>query len=373
MNKLKFISIILIMDLILSNLIFKNTAYWSQINWEKKWWRVSSKDYHHAILPNIDKVENWGGKIEKRVITNSLGFFDKKNREVLKTNDSKKRILLIGDSFIEGSGLPYEDTFAGLLDTYLGDKYEILNSALGSYSPSIYFKKTKYYIDKGYKFDQALVFLDVSDIFDELFIKFDTNGNILTFEETKKQSFGKKIFYATGRFLRENLISFRILNIISDQTEVLKNYLKLKIKASKEYNKSFLETKRDDVMYYRMTHIDRGFWTFNEAKFQEVSDGLKQSNKYLLKLFKLFESNNIDATLIIYPWPTQILYGDNYHQNHWYKFSDKNNINYFSLYNKFKNQNKREFIFDNFIYGDIHWNKKGTTLVFEEVIENIDF
>ena len=57
MNKLKFISIILIMDLILSNLIFKNTAYWSQINWEKKWWRVSSKDYHHAILPNIDNTD----------------------------------------------------------------------------------------------------------------------------------------------------------------------------------------------------------------------------------------------------------------------------------------------------------------------------
>ena len=36
MNKLKFISIKLIMDLILSNLTFKNTAYWSQINWNKK-------------------------------------------------------------------------------------------------------------------------------------------------------------------------------------------------------------------------------------------------------------------------------------------------------------------------------------------------
>ena len=30
---------------------------------------------------NIDQIENWGGKIQKRVITNSLGFFDKENRK----------------------------------------------------------------------------------------------------------------------------------------------------------------------------------------------------------------------------------------------------------------------------------------------------
>ncbi len=373
MSKIKFILIIIAIDIILSNLIFKNTKYWSNINWEKKWWRVSSKDYHHAILPNIDKIEKWGGKIEKRVITNSIGFFDKENREVYKSNESKKRILLIGDSFIEGSGLPYEETFAGLLSTHLGNNYEILNSALGSYSPSIYYKKTKYYIDQGYKFDQALVFLDVSDIFDELFIKFDSESNILTFEQTKKQSYAKKIFYSTGRFLRDNSILFRILNILSDQTEIAKNYIKLKIKASEEYNKNFFDTTRDDVMFFRMTHIDRGYWTFNEKKFKEVKDGLKQSNKYLLKLFDLFKKNNIESNLIIYPWPTQILYGDNYHQNYWLNFSNKNNINFLSIYDKFSSDNKRKFILDNFIYGDIHWNKKGTILVFEEVIKNIDF
>ena len=89
--------------------------------------------------------------------------------------------------------MPYEKTFAGLLASHLGSEYEVLNSALGSYSPSIYFK-TEFYINKGYKIDQALVFLDISDVFDELFIKFDNNGNILTYEETKKQNVLKRIF-----------------------------------------------------------------------------------------------------------------------------------------------------------------------------------
>ena len=57
--------------------------------------------------------------------------------------------------------------------------YEILNSAVSSYSPSIYYKKINHFINKGFKFDQAFVFLDVSDIFDELFIKIDDEGNII--------------------------------------------------------------------------------------------------------------------------------------------------------------------------------------------------
>ena len=43
-----------------------------------------------------------------------------------------------------------------------------------------------------------------------------------------------------------------------------------------------------------MTHIDRGFWTFNEDKYLEVSQGLAQSEKYLKKLFELLNKNKID-------------------------------------------------------------------------------
>ena len=374
MKKITLIIIIIIsIDLILSNLIFKNTKYWANTTWNEKWWRASSPIYHHKILPNIDNIEKWGGKLEKRLITNSIGFRDKEIRKIKKINFNKKRILLIGDSFIEGAGLNYKDTFAGLLNNHLGNKFEVLNSGVGSYSPSIYYKKTKYYIEQGYKFDQALIFLDISDIFDELFIQFDDKENILTFEETKKQNIYKKTFYFIGRFLRDNSIFFRLINIVSDKTEILKNYIKLKIKTSKDIKKPFFKTTRDDVMFYRMTHIDRGFWTFNKKKFSEVQNGLKQSEKYLLKLFNLLKNNNIESTLIVYPWPTQIFYGDEYHEKHWKKFAKKHDINFLSLYDKFKSENKKKLIFDNFIYGDIHWNINGTKLIKEKVVKNINF
>ena len=120
MKKIIFILLIaLLIDIILSNLIFKNTIYWSNNSWDKKWWRVSSKIYHHDILPNIDQVEEWGGKLKKRLITNSIGFRDKEIRKISKVNRTQKRILLIGDSFIEGAGLDFEYTLAGMLEKNL--------------------------------------------------------------------------------------------------------------------------------------------------------------------------------------------------------------------------------------------------------------
>ena len=316
-----------------------------------------------------------GGKLKRKIITNSIGFRDSSKKEILE-NTEKTRILLIGDSFIEGSGYDYEHTFAGLLENELGNNYEILNSAVESYSPSIYFKKTDFFLSQGYVFDKALVFLDLSDIYDEMFIKFDDNQNIISEIPKEKQTLERKIknkIYSLGWFLRDNTLTFRIMYLISDKTEEIKNYLKLKLKASKSLNKSFFSTSRDDAIFYRMTHIDRGFWTFNEDKYLEVSQGLAQSEKYLKKLFELLNQNKIDSYLIIYPWPAQIQYGDKKHSPFWEKFSKSNNINLINLYDIFKSENNREFIFDNFIYGDIHWNKKGTLKVFNEIIKKIDF
>ena len=59
---------------------------------------------------------------------------------------------------------------------------EVLNAAVASYSPSIYFRKTKYLIeDIGLDFDEVIVFTDVSDVQDEAYYyDFDEYGNVIT-------------------------------------------------------------------------------------------------------------------------------------------------------------------------------------------------
>ena len=372
---LKIILIVFITDLLMTNFFFKNTEFWENDKWKKKYYRIKSDIYHHDLMPNVEVYETWGGKLKRKIITNSLGFRDIVKNKVLKNSD-KTRVLLIGDSFIEGSGYDYEFTFAGLLSNKLGEKYEVLNSAVESYSPSIYFKKTEHYLNEGYRFDKALIFLDLSDIYDELFIKFDKNQNIIAEVPKTEQTLERKIkskIYAFGNLLRDSTITFRFFYIVSDKTEELKNYLKLKYKASKAMDKSFFQTSRDDAIYYRMTHIDRGFWTYDEIKYSEVKKGLDQSSKYLKKLFDLLDEEQIDSYLIIYPWPAQIEYGDIKHAPYWENFSQLNNINLINLYDIFENENKRQLIYENFIYGDIHWNKKGTLKVFNEIIRRISF
>jgi hypothetical protein len=103
------------------------------------------------------------------LITNSLGFKDGSVRDVpLQTTG--RRILLIGDSFTEGIGMPFEDSFAGLLD-HAGkerpEKIKFLNADVASYSPSIYYKKIKYLLEKGLRFDEVVLFSDTSDVTDE--------------------------------------------------------------------------------------------------------------------------------------------------------------------------------------------------------------
>jgi hypothetical protein len=371
-KSLGIITIVITLDLIVSAIFLKNTILWNNNDWENKYWRIESNIYHHDLLPNIDVVEKWGETHQKRILTNSLGFRDFSRKKVVKISD-KKRILLVGDSFIEGTGYDYEHTIGGLIQNKLGNKYEVLNSAVGSYSPSIYYSKINYFISKGYKFDQALVFLDVSDIYDELFIKYDSNESIIVERKAKRQSKIKTKIYSLGNFLRDNTLSFRTMYLISDKTEIYKNFLKLKYKASKLYNKKFFSTTVDDVMFYRMTHIDRGYWTFSEEKFQEVKKGLKKSDYYLKKLFSLLKENSIKSHLVIYPWPTQIEFGDTKHINYWKKFALENRINLIDLYDEFPSDTPRDFIFDNFIYGDIHWNKKGTNIVFNALFKKIKF
>ena len=266
---LLYILILLFADFIASNLFFNKKDFWEYKRLNNLYWRIPSNIYHHDILPNINVIEPWGFSMSKKLITNSLGFRDFKNKQVKKIS-SKQRLLLIGDSAIEGAGYDYEFTLGGMLQNHLKDEYEVLNSAVGSYSPSIYYKKINHFINEGYIFDKAIIFLDPSDIIDELFIKWDNDNNITV----NKDDIDDKEF---SDFLVNNFLIFRSFLRISDATENLKNFLKLKYKASIKYKKSFFETTSEDALFYRMTHVDRSAWTFDNQIFKNYKQGLEKS------------------------------------------------------------------------------------------------
>ena len=130
--------------------------------------RIYDPVYDHGFAANFDGYDVWG-EARYRLITDSLGFKDASTRDV-PLKSASRRILLIGDSFTEGIGQPFENTFAGLLaqeGAKRSSKVEFLNAGVASYSPTIYYAKIKYLLDKGLQFDEVVLFSDSSDVEDE--------------------------------------------------------------------------------------------------------------------------------------------------------------------------------------------------------------
>ena len=130
--------------------------------------RVRSAIHSHGLAPNFDGDDRWGSA-RYRFVTNSLGFRDAVVRDVPLTA-ATRRVLLIGDSFTEGIGVPFEQSFAGLLHAggqQRADRIEFLNAGVVSYAPTIYYKKIKHWLDQGLRFDEVIVFSDISDVADE--------------------------------------------------------------------------------------------------------------------------------------------------------------------------------------------------------------
>jgi hypothetical protein len=94
----EFIATWLVFDLVYSSLIVEHTRPP----------RVANPIFHHAFLPNYHGFDIWA-EHKYRLNTNNLGFKDSAVREVPLV-PSTRRVLLIGDSFTEGLGLPFEDT-----------------------------------------------------------------------------------------------------------------------------------------------------------------------------------------------------------------------------------------------------------------------
>tara|TARA_B100001123_G_scaffold384873_1_gene458006 strand:- start:170 stop:1309 length:1140 start_codon:yes stop_codon:yes gene_type:complete len=365
--------IILVSDFIIVK-ILKNLEIWHLIEEKKSYWRIGSNIYHHDILPNINVEESWG-KYKYKLITNSLGFRDF-NQNIVKKQSDKKRIALIGDSFIEGIGLSYEDSLSGKISNFLIDDYEVLNMGVASYSPTNYYYKLKHFLEKEYIFDSVFVFLDLSDIIDEIKYEYDKNNQlVLNFDNFKS----KKILFS--KFLDDNFIVFKFVFKFSEffgklKKKIKNRYIEDGIGASRVFEKKFFSVTTQDRNLYYMIYKQPSIWTFNNKNlrynFENTKKGLEKSEMNLKRLFKLLNENNIKSKLIIYPHPAQIYLEDTFYQDYWYKFSKKNNIEFVNIFPAFekKKLNKKKFILENFIVGDIHWNEKGSEIAFDFLKKN---
>jgi len=288
--------------------------------------RSLSPVYHHDLYPNrsIDGAR-WGPRLYA-LRTNSLGFRDERVREVALRSDAH-RILFMGDSFTEGIGFDYQDTFVGLIAAELArDGVEVLNAAVASYAPSIYWRKIRYLIEEvGLEFDEVVVFLDISDAQDEAEIYF-----------------------------------------IDEQERV---------RAKPPHPDQLAELRRPRRKFGLGRR--RGMWTVDEKLFEEYGvPGLERMELLMSQLLELLRSRGIPLTLAVYPWPEQVAQGDldSIQVRHWREWSAKNEVHFLDYFQEFvkgKSRKQREQALRRFyVPGDIHWNEQGQKRVAARFLED---
>ncbi len=310
--------------------------------------RVNDTMYHHGLVPNTQVDYSWQNGEKYQLIVNSVGLVDQSKRQV-QPNSSKYRILFLGDSFTEGVGYPYNQTFPSLLGKkYSAEKVEILNSGLQSYSPKIYFQKAKFLLDQmNVSVQEVVIMLDLSDMHNEFYWyrKFQP-ADYSDFQSTQLNNVEEaQISKFIGFFIDRSLIC----NILYER------YVKI------PYENNW--KKYPYVSDYQA-------WTYDKTQFELYGKaGLEISADYLSDLIDFLRIKNVNKiSLVVYPWRQQIEQKDypSIQQTYWEAFSLKKNIMFIDLFpNFFKNQPVK-----NLYLPDSHFNGYGHKMVAEWLYES---
>lgn len=312
-------------------------------------YRIPSELYHHDLAKEADVRATWGG-IRYPYLTNSLGFRDAAARRV-PLRSGAPRLLLIGDSFTEGVGVAFPKTFAGIVAERLAGKgVEVLNAAVTSYSPAIYYRKTKYLIEElGLELDALVVCLDVSDIEDEARrYRLDSRENVVGIEREQPPS-------TLGRL--KGLIKHNSLLV----------NLGSRLKAALAYR-----LQQDDRKALGVD-AQEAAWALDEEAFAAVGrDGLGRARENMDRLLDLVRRHRVEMALVVYPWPDQILRRDldSPQVTFWRSWAEENGVPFLDLFPVFISRgDPRLTIRKYFIPFDFHWNERGHRLVAEALLE----
>ena len=255
---------------------------------------------HHSFKPStsdIARTPEW----ESHFSINSQGLRDKEYS--LQKPDNTYRILMVGDSFIEGQGQEIENTVSKLLEKSLtsaaiNKKVEVINAGVLSYSPLLEYQYLK---ERGLALNPDLVILnfDMGDVIDDQWYESelirDAEGQPKMFREPPDLN---TTMYETNQFLPfipKSVKSFFHQN--SHLYLVLANSIKNKklmlypeigqaiIKPGIPGNDKLIVT-RDNVENYD------DLWT------------LTKSNLRLIK--RLLRDRGVDFLLTTYPYGHQV-------------------------------------------------------------------
>ena len=321
-----------------------------------------------SLKPNCSTVRAWGAE-RYQLNTNSQGFRDEKVREVPPT-DPRPRILMLGDSFTESMG-PWETSFVGMLAKKF-PQYEILNGGVGGYSPSNYLNTERIALRSGLQVDEAIVFIDISDVQDEA-------GLVHDIDRTGAIALAKhQVHYST---------SYSQARLFVSKYLVLTNYVWNLVErlwvGSGHY---FLDHGFNGNIF----DLERSGWTYRQVAedkpFEEgfaplgVEAGIAKQKQKMDAIYEDLKARNIPISVVVYPWPAQLIYDkvDSRQVQIWRDWCNGKCKRFVTVFPEFFAERDKCPKFQpgcwylkNWTFGDIHLNANGNAIVANKVAQSL--
>ncbi|MBW2291289.1 MAG: hypothetical protein JRG94_03160 [Deltaproteobacteria bacterium] len=325
--------------------------------------------FHHGLLSNREAIAAWGDGEPYPIFTNSLGLLDRAARQV-PLESSKHRILFIGDSYTEGLGVPFDETFVGLISERVDpNEVEILNAAVLSYSPKLYYLKTRYLIERqGLQFDELYVFIDISDIQDEILY-----SDFVPSERAPNRGLGERIH----RHLTRHSFAYWAIERLRRHQQIQRRMQRYNAQVYPPWLNYFWHDDVNEEAYSDPDFVQiRAFWTLSDQLIRSkwTQRGIQSAWKHMDKLVRLCRERGIRVTIGVYPWTVQIAEHDidSLQVRLWRDFAEKHDVGFIDLFpNLIGELPIAEFEARYVLPGDAHWNAEGHRLVADGVWPHI--
>jgi hypothetical protein len=354
-------------------------------------YRIESAIYDHDLAKQFEGIASWG-PLHYRIRTNSLGFKDASLRVVPSTT-TMRRVLLLGDSFTEGLGLEYAESYAGrIADRLRREHLDVLNGAATSYSPAIYYAKTRYLLeDVGLQVSDVVVFIDMSDAEDEArYYNLHADGHVTRMID---QHPGRGPEFEVASHAGEPVPVPPTLAAAGRpsraiETPPVQSSPDVPVSDARQPNRVLSALTRRSVMLrvwaaveerrhaaaiaYPQGNPRRPLWTVDERDYEAFGrTGLELGSRHMDLLVDLLRRHAIPLTVVVYPWPEQLRYdsADSIQVAYWRRWAERRGVRFIDLFAPFfRLRNPASTIRRLYIPGDVHFNRDGSRFVATEFL-----
>src|SRR5581483_5439665 len=341
---LLILAITLGLDYALTNTLFANLRQTVSKAEAENWSTyIDSPIYDHDLIANKNTERAWG-RIVYSWKTDRYGF----RTGACAGSDADKgkpAVFVIGDSFVEAMGSTFEKSFPGLIACDAAKQGKAAwNLGVASYSPAIYHLKLKAAADKlGLTPKSIYLFLDLSDIDDDANVYQVRADGTVGKTPVHYKPFVKGTPFDLGQFLLNNFTSIRFA-------------YDLWLTSSFSYKESLGR--------------DRARWTVDPDLMNKWGKrGLAIAAANLEKVVELCKQWDCQLTLIVYPWPDNVVAHDknSIQVTYWRSWAEQFGVRFVDGFAPFFEDTAEKTLEKYYIAGDVHFTEAGNRLIFDTV------